>query len=912
LWNRLPSSPVTTVVYKEGHVATGLKDGFIWIYRCIVDEQGALQLQHKVLCIGHKSAITALTITEGPTDGCVGNNYVLISASEDGEVMKWCLLDGRCLAGTPKALDGMIRSIKPLATYEITILNCASLEIVRIWAGHSDWVACTPFYDSDARQIRLLSSNFNGFLKIWAFDENKQSIIKEYDNVGILQAQGDKILELINNPYDIGVIMAITNNFIIIFTIRRGKMYNMQSIRTLKNGAFWASGVFLAKNTILVYTQAGDAHLYSISCTARKYPSENGHIMTSGFVPRRSSLPDLKRPNKEKLSLPGHSKPKLLESVYSGNSDFMSPAKTTVFVTPNAEGKSSRWYLIAFRNQVEGTSFAWKLLSTTAQEYQMCDRHVQESIWDSGICLSDLWPLRDHQVPKVTVATMVNDDQIAFGYANGEIHILPISSALTMDFKEFSLNAVKTLKGHFGKITCMYTPNITNFDHKYLVSGGEDCSVRIWSLEIKGCIISVAKDNSLAIISLDEMSCLYSFSGYPYHMCRIQWRISEGLIVLYYGDESAHIWQMKTSELYQIVKGSTAREMINDKTWQTSTVSPHDFTAFTHNKVKTLSSVNLQNNGIFHFQIFMINVKQLINDIYHYHVSQIGSKVDSPVVNAEDFDEKHSKIFSWSTNGASHQCNTSSLPSVSELEDQAIGASSVQVIVSALMTWGIDNSLDRICLEKLGLKKPSKHVAFGLRGYNGNLSIAAPSYDHHAAWKISQTMTATHLLSIVSLTRPFLLMKGLEKYTSDIITHYGTMLPEFVGTKFHHSSLAFLAKYFQEPTGMHMHVLLPNEIPNTLFSAALTSMPPIELQSIIDYWKQFCEWIVCPTLPAVTSQDMCAKLYMAKSTILLGMIGADHPKFLSKTVSENTALSLILLLHDESKLAHRLAALELC
>ncbi|CAG8628332.1 9010_t:CDS:10 [Cetraspora pellucida] len=972
LWNRLPSSPVTTVVYKEGHVATGLKDGFIWIYRCIVDEQGALQvkinnhnyptlkehtriefaivLQHKVLCIGHKSAITALTITEGPTDGCVGNNYVLISASEDGEVMKWCLLDGRCLVSMPKALDGMIRSIKPLATCaeipkfllcsgfsdEITILNCTSLEIIRVWTGHNDWAACTPFYDSDARQIRLLSSNFNGFLKIWAFDENKQSIIKEYDNVGILQAQGDKILELINNPYDIGVIMAVTNNFIIIFTIRRGKMYNMQSIRILKNGAFWTSGVFLAKNTILAYTQTGDAHLYSISCTPRKYPSENGHIMNSGFVPRRSSLPDLKRLNKEKLSLPGHSKPKLLESVYSGNNDFMSPAKITVFVTPSAEGKQTRCFLIAFRNQFEGTSFAWKLLSTTTQEYQMCDKHVQESTWGSETFLSDLWPLRDHQTPKVTVATMVNDDQIAFGYENGEIHILPISSALTMDFKDFSLNAVKILKGHFGKITCMYTPNITNFDHKYLVTGGEDCSVRIWSLENgkrlasftyhstpvthlfeppvetctrnKGCIISVAKDNSLSIISLDEMSCLYNFGGYPYHICRIQWRITEGLLALYYGDESVHIWQMKTSELYQIVKGSIAREMINDKTWQSSTVSPHDFTAFTSNKVKTLSSVNLQNNGVFNFQIFMINVKQLITDIYHYHVSQIGSKVDAPVVNAEDFDEKpdkFSKIFSWSTNGASHQCITSSLPSASELQDQAIDASSVQVIVSALMTWGIDNSLDRICLEKLGLKKPSEHVSFGLRGYNGNLSIAAPSYDHHEAWKISQTMTATHLLSIVSLTRPFLLMKGLEKYTSDIITHYGSMLPEFIGTKFHNSSLAFLAKYFQDPTEDIRHSA------KTLFSAALTSMPSIELQSIIDYWKQFCEWIVLQ-LPAVTSQDMYAKQYMVKSTILLGMIGADHPKFLSKTVSENTALSLILLLHDESKLSHRLAALELC
>jgi len=39
-WVNLPTAPVTTVVYKEGHIVTGLKDGHIWIYRCIIDEQG--------------------------------------------------------------------------------------------------------------------------------------------------------------------------------------------------------------------------------------------------------------------------------------------------------------------------------------------------------------------------------------------------------------------------------------------------------------------------------------------------------------------------------------------------------------------------------------------------------------------------------------------------------------------------------------------------------------------------------------------------------------------------------------------------------------------------------------------------------------------------------------------------------
>jgi len=53
-------------------------------------------------------------------------------------------------------------------------------------------------------------------LKIWTFDESKHTIIKEYDNVGFLDAQGDKILELISNPYDIGVILAITKSYAIV------------------------------------------------------------------------------------------------------------------------------------------------------------------------------------------------------------------------------------------------------------------------------------------------------------------------------------------------------------------------------------------------------------------------------------------------------------------------------------------------------------------------------------------------------------------------------------------------------------------------------------------------------------------------------------------------------------------------
>jgi hypothetical protein len=46
-WVNLPTAPVTTVAYKEGHIVTGLKDGHIWIYRCIINGQGTPQVNFK-------------------------------------------------------------------------------------------------------------------------------------------------------------------------------------------------------------------------------------------------------------------------------------------------------------------------------------------------------------------------------------------------------------------------------------------------------------------------------------------------------------------------------------------------------------------------------------------------------------------------------------------------------------------------------------------------------------------------------------------------------------------------------------------------------------------------------------------------------------------------------------------------
>ncbi|KAG9297892.1 hypothetical protein G9A89_000055 [Geosiphon pyriformis] len=939
LWNQIPNTQVTCAAFKVGHLVTGLKTGQIWIYRCRVKgERGEVELEPKVLCIGHKSTVAALTIIEGYTDGSAGNDYVIISASDDGEVMKWCLLDGRCLVCVSRAFNGFPRSLKPLAS---------SGQVVRIWAGHNDWVACTPFYDSDARQILLLTANFNGKLRIWTFDEQKKTIIKEHDNVGELDAHGDKILELTSNPYDIGVILSISRKCAIIFTIRRDKVLNVQGIVSPHSNVIWTGGMFLSKTRVLLWTKTGEAYLYLLPINSeRKIQPELGNLMLRAGPTspvRRSSLPLI--PTTENLSS-SSAKPLLLESVHRNDNDSeIHSAITTVFSPTNLEENTNIWYLISFRNRPSGTAYAWKSLPTT-HILHAGDKGNSEAKWSQERNLASIWPLetlRNHlnqNTSQVTITTNVYDDQIAMGYENGEIRLVPIYLALTQNVQILNFPDIQLLIGHVGRVTCIYSPNMNTFGKKYLLSGGADCSVRIWSFEngkrlavftvhsqpvkkfleppsdvgvrIRGCVISVAKDNSLAFISLEEMSCLYIFGGYPYPIMGIQWRPSEDSLLLSYGDETVHVWQMQSGSLDRILKGSTARMMIGDKQWKISRIASADNIKGNQSKGKTLSSfaIDSTENSTSPLHIFMINIKQLINDIYHYHVSALGSfsfnKTNGVMVETDErgreFDEKdgtQSKIFSWTTTSQipnAPQSSNSTLYSQLEPESGALGASVVQGLVSALMSWEIDGSLDKICVERLGLKKPINNITFGIRGANGNLSIAAPSCQPgKSIWQISPAMTAIHLLSIVGLTRSFLSMKGLEKYTCDIITHYGNTLPRLVGSGFCHSSLYFLAKYFQDPS------VDIQQAARALFSYSLNNMPPEDQQTVIDFWKQF-----------LSSPDSHTNQFMARSTILLAMIAADHPNVLPSKVAKNVALSLTLLLNDESKISHRLAALELC
>ena len=63
---------------------------------------------------------------------------------------------------------------------------------------------------------------------------------------------------------------------------------------------------------------------------------------------------------------------------------------------------------------------------------------------------------------------------------------------------------------------------------------------------------------------------------------------------------------------------------------------------------------------------------------------------------------------------------------ISSLEvDCAVDAA--QIIVSCLHAWGVDNNIDTLCKDRLGLLMPRSPIAFGVLSPHGHMTLHLPS-----------------------------------------------------------------------------------------------------------------------------------------------------------------------------------------
>ncbi|KAH0512892.1 WD repeat-containing protein 7 [Microtus ochrogaster] len=235
-----------------------------------------------------------------------------------------------------------------------------------------------------------------------------------------------------------------------------------------------------------------------------------------------------------------------------------------------------------------------------------------------------------------------------------------------------------------------------------------------------------------------------------------------------------------------------------------------------------------------------------------------------------------------------------------------------KLFMSCLHAWGLNEVLDEVCLDRLGMLKPHCTVSFGLLSRGGHMSLMLPGYNQAAGklprgkaetgvgkgtYTVSRAVTTQHLLSIISLANTLMSMtnatfigdhmkkgptrpprpgtpdlsksRGSPPTSSNIVqgqikqgwsqlaAMHCVMLPDLLGLdKFRPPLLEMLARRWQD------RCLEVREAAQALLLAELRRIEQAGRKETIDTWApylpQYMDHVISPGVTTEAMQTMAA------------------------------------------------------
>ncbi|KAL7745887.1 hypothetical protein RI367_008804, partial [Sorochytrium milnesiophthora] len=732
-----------------------------------------------------------------------------------------------------------------------------------------NWIvslAAIPAAD-DPNRIRLFTLNQTSVISERAFHTTSLAFSAEpVHSVDLLQMDGGMThfsasylsLKLCKSDSLLG--MAIGRRSVKLFRIEPVALAMASQLDGPPLGGSWAGGEFINAQTIILWTQFGIGHVYSLQAgklrllTTYSHERQEHMSAVSCFIPWGSS-----------------------------------PA---FIVTRSNAGRSE---IIVFDVTAQHLS-----------EQQEAPILPSQDLW-----FKDLWPLNVESLPDKTTYAFCDGDLVVRSNDNGELSLDRLQTVFTGREVEPTTHA----KLHHGRVNAL----LTSDSGRHIISGGADCVVRVSSLPdliplaaftqhptpivalihappdagplMKSCVLAISADHSMSIISIDKLSTLYYFSSHAHPIVEVVWRTQEDYLLIACADETVYVWQLKLGQLDRTVYGALARDILDSSGDCRVRVSRMvDLNGMSFKSALSCFPVAYELGAASSppLHIFMTNVKRaILSPQAPVPATPAIVTPSAPTTPVSALQSLFAPLPQPDTNG-----DGTAHPEESTLLERAL--------LSALLTFDIDADVDNLAEHQLGLMKHLSNVTIGLRGVAGNLSVLAPSDGKGwADWCISPTVTAARLLAIAAFTRSIFAAQGREQDAAHMLTVYLTRLPQVIGSAFCYPSLAFLARYWQDSSPEIQHAA------RRLFIEALNQMPNDKKVEIVLYWSRH--------LPSVAPGKEGLTKTMARATIILGVLGSEYAESLPQKVAKDVALSLTVLLNEEGsqKANYRLAACEL-
>uniref|UniRef100_A0A665VWV9 WD repeat domain 7 n=1 Tax=Echeneis naucrates TaxID=173247 RepID=A0A665VWV9_ECHNA len=378
---------------------------------------------------------------------------------------------------------------------------------------------------------------------------------------------------------------------------------------------------------------------------------------------------------------------------------------------------------------------------------------------------------------------------------------------------DFSVIVWDIFTGEMKHIFCVHGGEITQ-----LIIPPENCSTRV-----QHCVCSVASDHSVGLLSLRERKCIMLASRHLFPIQVIKWRPADDYLVVGCSDGSVYVWQMDTGALDRCVMGITAVEILN----ACDELAPATVDALSHPAVNLKQAMTrrslaaLKNMAQHKLQALATNLLAADNadkgnlpkyshnalvvqamktnltdpdmhvlffDVEAVIIQLLTEEAQRPnptLVSPETLQKSQAGSFQYCFSVKETMKETIKEHLLDEDEEEEeemrrreekskslslleynLTMDTAKLFMSCLHAWGLNDQLDGICLERLGMLRPHCPISFGLISRGGHMSLMLPTFKLSLAtgrkltlsdivgkgtYGVSRAVTTQHLLSVISL-----------------------------------------------------------------------------------------------------------------------------------------------------------------
>uniref|UniRef100_A0A7N6ARL5 WD repeat domain 7 n=1 Tax=Anabas testudineus TaxID=64144 RepID=A0A7N6ARL5_ANATE len=802
LWGRMaPTHCISSLLVMDDFstIITGCHDGQI----CLWDMTPELEICPRAMLFGHTASITCLSKASAGSD-----KQYIVSASESGEMCLWDVNDGRCIEFTKLACAhtgiqfyqftiGTQKEGRLLCNGhypEILVVDATSLEVLYSLVSKisPDWISSMSIIRSHRTQEdTVVAVSVTGILKVWI-------ITAEVSRMQDL----DPVFEEESKPIYCQGCQSIsfctfTQSSLLVVCSKYWRVFDAGDYSLLcsvpsENYQAWTGGEFIAADKVIIWTEDGCSYIYKLPASCQR---ASEHFRSDVGKTKEGSIPPLI------YSITDRSDKQLL----------ICPPVTRFFF-----GRREPFYKLLIQGDSAGRLSLWNIPDTLP---------LQQLSVSSTISLQDafdkLTPVSSGIIDQLSVlpgSTTIT--LVVSSYHPFPASVLCFVSnsfrarsfvLIVMSFCRAGWPPHRTLRGHRNKVTCVLYPYQISprYDQRSLVSGGVDFSVIVWDIftgEMKHIFCVHGGEITQLIVPPENCSvrpltllCLFSLDRCVMGITAVE--------ILNACDEMApatvdalshsavNLKQAMTRRSLAALKNMAQHKLqtLATNLLAADNADKDNLPKYSHNAlVVQAMKTNLTDPDM---HVLFFDVEAMIIQL----LTEEAQRPNPMLVSPETLQKSQAgadkggsflanKIFKQVKETMKETIKEHLLDEDEEEEEEMrrreekskslslleynLTMDTAKLFMSCLHAWGLNEQLDTICLDRLGMLRPHCPISFGLISRGGHMSLMLPTFKESllhqlslatgrklalsdivgkGTYGVSRAVTTQHLLSVISL-----------------------------------------------------------------------------------------------------------------------------------------------------------------